>query len=31
MMSDMPRFVERMKCDESEYMKIHKFELRKKQ
>ena len=30
-MSDMPRFIDRMKCDESEYMKIHKFELHKKQ
>ena len=31
MSQDMPRFVDRMKCDESEYMKIHKFELREKQ
>ena len=31
MMSDLPCFVDRMKCEESEYMKIHKFELREKQ
>ena len=31
MMSDVPRFVDRMKCDESDYMKIRKFELREKQ